>query len=90
MIDELQKLFIGLTPLLLVFLWQYSQEARRLPYPPGPKPLPMIGNLLDVPTGPQWLGYSELSSKYGTQLYNILLQLHDVSPYLCQAQRRSS
>ena len=35
------------------------------PLPPGPRPLPIIGNILNIPKVRPWLGYSELSKKYG-------------------------
>jgi hypothetical protein len=41
------------------------QRRRGLPYPPGPRPLPLIGNLLDIPKEFSWLSYSQLSKKHG-------------------------
>lgn len=72
---DLQKVVVAILPILLIIIWQYVKRAhtypRNLPYPPGPKPLPLLGNLKDVPTGAQWLGYNELSKKYGTSLLYI-------------------
>lgn len=42
-------------------------KKRNLPYPPGPKGYPIIGNLLDIPTGFQWKTYIEWAKKYGEQ-----------------------
>ncbi|TFK66639.1 cytochrome P450 [Pluteus cervinus] len=47
------------------FLSPVKRKDRRFPRPPGPKPLPVIGNLLDVPTDMPWLGYDEWFRKYG-------------------------
>ena len=41
------------------------QRRRGLPYPPGPRPLPLIGNLLDIPKEFSWLSYTQLSKKHG-------------------------
>ncbi len=41
------------------------QRRRGLPYPPGPRPLPLIGNLFDIPKEFSWLTYTRLSKKYG-------------------------
>ncbi|KAF8884165.1 cytochrome P450 [Infundibulicybe gibba] len=55
--------------LVLIFLKHLSKtrtaNPNKLPYPPGPKGLPFIGNLLDIPTERQWLVYMEWAKTYG-------------------------
>jgi hypothetical protein len=41
------------------------QRRRGLPYPPGPRPLPLVGNLFDIPNEFSWLTYVDLSKKHG-------------------------
>jgi hypothetical protein len=36
-----------------------------LPLPPGPKPLPVIGNLLDMPKEKDWVTYRYWNERYG-------------------------
>jgi hypothetical protein len=51
---------------LAVFLAIRDYQIRGgLPYPPGPPPLPIIGNLFDIPKEFSWLSYTQLSRKYG-------------------------
>ena len=40
-------------------------RSKRLPLPPGPRRLPIIGNLLDLPPVRPWLRYSEWAKRYG-------------------------
>ena len=47
------------------------QRRGRLPYPPGPRPLPLVGNLFDIPKEFSWLSYAQLSKKHG-MVYSIL------------------
>jgi hypothetical protein len=53
---------------LLATFWAFRDRRTRggLPYPPGPRPLPIIGNLLDIPKEFSWLAYTRLSERYGT------------------------
>ena len=39
---------------------------KQLPLPPGPPPLPLIGNLFDVPTKDLGAKFRKISDKYGT------------------------
>jgi len=51
---------------LVAFSAIYDYQRRRgVPYPPGPRPLPLIGNILDIPKEFSWLTYSQLSNKHG-------------------------
>jgi hypothetical protein len=41
------------------------RRRRGLPYPPGPRPLPLVGNLFDIPKRFSWLSYLQFSKKHG-------------------------
>lgn len=46
-------------------LYFYSRNKRSsLPLPPGPKKLPLLGNLLDFPTSHEWLKYIEWGKQF--------------------------
>ena len=40
-------------------------RSRELPYPPGPKRIPIIGNLIDMPSKEEWVTYKKWSAQYG-------------------------
>lgn len=43
-----------------------NYNPKHLPLPPGPKPMPFIGNVLDMPQDQPWLKFKEWSKQYGT------------------------
>ncbi|KAI0763637.1 CyP450 monooxygenase [Trametes elegans] len=47
-------------------IWRRRSSGR--PLPPGPKPLPIIGNLLDLPSKKPWQHLSEMTAQYGNMI----------------------
>ena len=51
-----------LVTLLAIYL---SLRRNRYPYPPGPKGLPILGNVLDIPEQRQWITYAKWGREAG-------------------------
>ncbi|CDO71675.1 hypothetical protein BN946_scf184915.g19 [Trametes cinnabarina] len=70
-------LFLGAFILCLLYvrsLVTWKKRMRGLSLPPGPKPLPLVGNILDIGRWEnQWTGYKRLCSQYGDMVYLSLL-----------------
>jgi hypothetical protein len=58
-------ILVLVTSVTAFFAIRDYQRRRGLPSPPGPRPLPVIGNLLDIPKEFSWLAYTQLSKKHG-------------------------
>ncbi|KAH9070992.1 cytochrome P450 [Lactarius deliciosus] len=43
-------------------------SKRRLPYPPGPKRLPVVGNLFSMPSREEWITYRKWSEESGSDI----------------------
>ncbi len=67
--DSLGNLYISLSLVLaeigLIYYISNLRRSPKLPLPPGPKPLPIIGNLFDVPQSKPWITYMDWSKAYG-------------------------
>ncbi len=68
MISSIRTLDISITLVGLILLGTSSAEpVVSLPqFPPGPRGLPLIGNLLDMPSQKEWLTFAKWGEKYGT------------------------
>jgi hypothetical protein len=49
---------------LLVLLLVIKQSGRT-PFPPGPRPLPFVGNAFDMDISKPWLTYANWKERYG-------------------------
>ena len=57
---------------VVLFLYVIRRRRYTLPLPPGPKGLPIVGNVLDIPSKNQWLTYwkwGKLYSEYISPLH---------------------
>ncbi|KAH7909414.1 cytochrome P450 [Hygrophoropsis aurantiaca] len=65
--------FAALFALITLYVIRRRKQRTRLPYPPGPKPLPLIGNLRDIPLQNESATYNKWAQQYGDLVYaNVL------------------
>lgn len=48
-------------------VWYRRNSTSGLRMPPGPPPLPIVGNLLDIPRKREAYAYSAMADKYGEE-----------------------
>ncbi|SJL03000.1 related to cytochrome P450 CYP2 subfamily [Armillaria ostoyae] len=66
MFSSLVTLDIAVALAGLVFVWHlFRLSSRNPPLPPGPRGIPFIGNLLDLPSEKEWLTFAKWGEKYG-------------------------
>ncbi|KAI6099754.1 cytochrome P450 [Pisolithus sp. B1] len=53
--------------------WRKKALRNGLPLPPGPRGLPLVGNVLDMDIAAPWTTYERLGKRYGGVLYCTLL-----------------
>lgn len=57
--------FVTLYVLLRLKAWH---RRKGLPFPPGPRGLPLVGNIRDIPPMPTWVTYRQWSNVYSESL----------------------
>lgn len=75
-------LFLVLSVAVLFFKRTYEKHKinpQGLPYPPGPNPLPVIGNVLDIPKVTPWLTYARWGKQFGANL-DVSMLMHLIIP----------
>ncbi|GJE84149.1 cytochrome P450 [Phanerochaete sordida] len=68
----MESLILACFVLIGIALRVYSQR-RRLRLPPGPKGLPILGNVFDIPPKHEWLAYERWGREYGSDIIYLNL-----------------
>jgi hypothetical protein len=55
--------------LVALYILARRKKYGEYPLPPGPKGLPIIGNLLDMPTSDEWMTFQKWSKESGSSLF---------------------
>ncbi|KAJ6559693.1 cytochrome P450 [Mycena capillaripes] len=66
-------LWVVITAPVLYLTWLSITFRRNLPLPPGPKKLPLLGNILDMPYARPWETCMEWSKTYGSDIIHLNL-----------------
>lgn len=59
------SILVALWGAVTIYIVCNRQLRSRYPLPPGPRPLPLIGNLLDLPLKDEAATYNAWAKKYG-------------------------
>ena len=58
-------ILVGIVIIYVLSLAKWKARTRGLPFPPGPKGLPVVGNMFNLPTHRPWIAYSDVCNEYG-------------------------
>ena len=78
----LSQLFAATLVFLLSIFYALLRNRRRHPFPPGPKTLPLIGNLRNIPFKYQWLAYEKWGREMGMCKFLYRIGGHAHYPYI--------
>ncbi|KDR69223.1 hypothetical protein GALMADRAFT_925136 [Galerina marginata CBS 339.88] len=69
--------FVATLAIAIVVYVKHSKRSA-LPYPPGPRKLPILGNLLDFPTSLEWETYARWAKKYNSNCIHLNVAGNDI------------
>ncbi|KAF9254959.1 cytochrome P450, partial [Marasmius fiardii PR-910] len=67
---------LAVTVAIIFILDTHRRKRSKIPYPPGPKPQLLVGNIFDYPTIKPWRVYREWGKIYGDPIHLEVIGLH--------------
>ncbi|KAF9523361.1 cytochrome P450 [Crepidotus variabilis] len=64
-------LLVVLLATILIFKRKWSTKKFQLPLPPGPKKLPLLGNILDMPKKFEWLAFASWGKEFNSDIIHL-------------------
>ncbi|KDR66544.1 hypothetical protein GALMADRAFT_259056 [Galerina marginata CBS 339.88] len=71
-------LFVLLATFAFAVVIRDRKKRLGLPYPPGPRKLPLLGNLLDLPTSFEWETYTRWGKEYNSDVIHLTAAGNDL------------
>ena len=68
--------YIFLVLVALSILKAFFRSIRRISLPPGPKGLPLVGNILDMPVEREWLTFARWGEVWGSLSYQSSMPIY--------------
>ncbi|KAF8875094.1 hypothetical protein CPB84DRAFT_1689804, partial [Gymnopilus junonius] len=69
---------VAIALLIIIILYLRSQRCRHLPYPHGPRKLPLLGSLFEVLTTFEWERYVRWGKQYNSDVIPVRLAGRDI------------
>jgi len=67
-INQMDSLVILLAAIMAFTIYSRNTKRSSLPCPPGPKRVPLLGNLLNFPSSSEWITYDKWCKELGADL----------------------